>query len=233
MKKILAFLFIFTTILLSSCGDKTDTTKRVDNPDQALAAALNLETVKAGDLLNEVDETQEDYYKIIAAKDIKASLVVYESNLDAALENANGRTQSLSVSYLTFIEFSDIEKAGIISQLFNDNSKLKAALFSDSFELNKVNAWTKSFKEGVSDLQAAYTNGQRNNALSVIYLPIYVEHYQESKCLLEAYALVPVYYEITTVNEGVTSKALFNNYSKPALTFNSNNFLGKPQEETE
>lgn len=221
MKKTFIFIFSMLALMftLTSCSSKELLTKRTDNPNTTLAASLKLDSVKNGVVLNAYDNTQDDYYVIKIAEDANSTLIAYDSMLDSTLELTEGRTESLVVSPLTFNkEISDTEKVNIITEVFEEN-KL-ASKITVSFEIKTTTTWATKLVAGVEELQNAYLEGQRDNALSIVYLPVFVEHYQDGKNVLEVYVLIPLYYEITTVSEGKSSSEVFNSFAKPELLFN-------------
>ena len=75
MKKICTLIFVCSLLfMVSSCSKKQDIVTRKDNPSNEMITTLNLEGVKNGNSLIEVDNTANEYY------DIYISLRTYNSS---------------------------------------------------------------------------------------------------------------------------------------------------------
>lgn len=228
MKKIFTVLLLLISMTLVSCNNNSkDDTKRMDVPSSDLITELKLETVKNGKTLKEIDTTKTEYYSIKIAEDAHSTLFAYNTSLDATIdlhEEKGEKLQSFSVNPLTFTgEITSTEATQIISEIFDAETGITKELLGISFELKTMNAWTTAMD--VSSLLEAYRDGQRDNYLSVIYLPTLVEHISGGKSVLEAYVIVPVYYEFTTIQQNVNSSNIIKEFPVHELTFNENNLL--------
>lgn len=228
MKKILTALLLLVSMALVSCNNNTkDDTKRMDVPSNALITELKLESVKSGKTIKEIDTTKTEYYSIKIAEDAYSTLFAYNTSLDATIaqhEENGEKLQSFSVNPLTFTgEITSTETTQIINEIFDLETGITKEVLGVSFEIKVMNAWTATLD--ASSLLEAYRNDQRDNYLSVIYLPTLVEHISGGKSVLEAYVMVPVYYEFTTIRQNVNSSDTVKEFPVQELTFNENNLL--------
>lgn len=225
MKKILTLILMLCSFALVSCNSgQADDSKRIDVPSSELVESLKLESVKNGKSIKEVDKTQKEYYEIKIAEDTPSTLFVYNSMLDGMLEEHGSSLQSINVNPLTFTaEITTTEAAKIMSEVFDASTGITKEALGLDFDLTASTSWTKALD--AKDVVSAYNDGKRNNSLSIIYLPTYVEHVQNSKSVLTVYVFIPVYYEFTTYSDGKVESSRFDNLPIPALTFNENNLL--------
>ena len=233
MKKICTLIFVCSLLfMVSSCSKKQDIVTRKDNPSNEMITTLNLEGVKNGNSLIEVDNTANEYYDIKMAADYNSTFFVHTTNLDNIAKEQGDKIHSLSIKPLTFTsDITTTETSNIINKFYGD-SGIKAKqdlavsvnISNDSWD--KQTYWNYNVKNGVSDAIDKFLNGEMTNInLSVIYLPTYIEHYQDSKLSLAIYAMLPVYFEITTLKDGKIESEAFNNISTPAISFTDNNLL--------
>ncbi len=225
MKKILTVLLVVFSFVLVSCNNGSkDDSKRIDVPSSELVETLKLESVKNGKSLKEVDKTQKEYYEIKIAEDTKSTLFVYNSMLDGLLEEHGNSLQTLNVNPLTFTaEITTTESSKIMSEVFDSTSGITKETLNLDFDLMTSTSWSNSIS--AKDVVNAYKDGKRDNSLSIIYLPTYVEHVQNSKSVLAVYVLIPVYYEITTFSNDKVESSKFSGLPIHSLTFNENNLL--------
>lgn len=221
MKKILSIFLIAISVLLASCGKKdTETTTRIDNPSAETVASLKLEDVKNGKAIKEVSDA-EDYYVIKIANDAKASMFAHNTALDELIEANKKLLKTVNVSPLVFTsQIKEEEKTAIMKEVYDSKTGITKASLGVDFELKSAKKWTVELN--CSDVVDAYLNSnQKNNNISKIYLPLYVERYAKNELTLKVYVMLPVYYALTTINDGVNSDSVFKNFATPTLNFDA------------
>lgn len=221
MKKILAFLLILSSFTLASCKGK-DTTKRIDQPSEELIAEFQLDKVAEGVSIVEVDKSKKEYYDIKIASDAKSTLFVYNSMLDSTFEEHKELLRDVVVNPLVFkgaIYTDEKELTTICSTVFDSKKGLTGERLGVSFDLITTTTWTS--KVDAREAVDAYLNdGVKNNCVSIIYLPIKVEHVDNSKSVLESHILMPIYYELTTYTDGVIASDKFAGFEIKEIEFN-------------
>lgn len=228
MKKILGIFLIAISLLLVSCGKKdTETTTRIDSPSAETVSSLKLESVKNGKTIKAAPTDSEDYYIIKIAEDAKGSLFAHNTALDETIDANKKLMRSINVSPLTFTSsITEEEKAAIMKEVYASETGITKASLGVDFELKSVKKWTVELD--CEDIVDAYLNSnQKNNNISKIYLPLYVEHYVKNEVTLKAYVMIPVYYAFTTINDGVNSDATFKDFAVATLSFDSETNLLK------
>lgn len=221
MKKILSIFLIAISVLLASCGKKdTETTTRIDNPSAETVASLKLEDVKNGKAIKEVSDA-EDYYVIKIANDAKASMFAHNTALDELIDVNKKLLKTVNVSPLVFTsQIKEEEKTAIMKEVYDSKTGITKASLGVDFELKSAKKWTVELN--CSDVVDAYLNSnQKNNNISKIYLPLYVERYAKNELTLKVYVMLPVYYALTTINDGVNSDSVFKNFPTPTLNFDA------------
>jgi len=221
MKKILTFLLILSCFTLASCKSK-DTTKRIDQPTDELVAEFKLDAVASGVSIVEVNKSKKEYYDIKMASDAKSTLFVYNSMLDSAIEKNKESLREVIVNPLVFesdIYVDQEELTKICSTVFDSKKGLTSERLGVSFDLIPTTTWVS--KINARDMVDKYINESvRNNCVSIVYLPIKVEHVDNSKSVLESHILMPVYYELTTCTDGVIASETFKGLDIKEVVFN-------------
>lgn len=215
MKKILTVFVLMLTLVLASCGTTQDTSIRKDNPSSEMNTLLGLDSVKNGKSINEVDTSSKDYYNIKLAEDKKSSLFVYNCMIDSVLKESEERLRFLTVNPLIFTaDFTVDETTKIAGDLY---SVLTKEYLGVGFDINVSSSWGTTID--AKDVMQAYVDGQRDNSISIVYLPVYVEHYQNSQMVLSAFVIMPVYYEVTTFSNDKIQSEAFNGYTIKDVKF--------------
>ena len=231
MKKIIfgflsAFILMFS---LASCSNGDNVSKRVDNPKKEVYDELDLELVKNGTDVFSYDATKSDYFRMQIASDFESSMFVYELDLDDYLSDenikANGGSAISAVTFnvLTFSgEITVNEKTSIISAFYNESTGIKSKIYG-TFDVFTAKAWTS--EASLKDVKTKYDAGQKDNCLAVIYIPTYITRVKANEVVLQAFAMMPVYYELTTFDGALFDSKYLNDYPIVDLTFNQNNLL--------
>lgn len=215
MKKILTVFVLMLTLVLASCGTTQDNSLRKDNPSSEMSELLGLDSVKSGSNITEVDVVSKDYYNIKLAEDKKSSLFVYNCLIDSILEESEERLRFLTVNPLIFTaDFTVDETTKIAGNLY---SVVNKEYLGVGFDINVSSSWGTTID--AKDVMQAYVDGQRDNCISIVYLPAYVEHYQNNQMVLSAYVIMPVYYEMTTFKDNKIQSETFNGYTIKDVKF--------------
>lgn len=192
MKKRIALLSMIGILALSACNKKQDTTKRSDNPSTKNVEALQLDLVKNGSLLKEVDSSVADYVTVKVAEEYKNTLFYLTTDLTETFEQHKNLTKSISFSALTFTSnITDAEKSSLTSYFYDEKGIEALDL---GFDVSKDLGWET--KVDVATYINDYTENKNNYSISVIYMPALVTHYQTSFTSLECYVMFPLYYQI-------------------------------------
>lgn len=210
MKKILALLLMVASLTLASCGGKKDDTKRIDQPNEQIALDLKLEDVKNGNSIVEVDTSKKEYYDIKMAQDANSTLFVYNVMIDDQFESNGSLIRDAQVKPLIFTnKIHEEEAIEICSTVFDPKEGITKEELGVSFDIIARTNWVASIS--LEDAYNAYINNDvRNNCISIVYLPVLVEHVENSKSVLEIFVMMPVYYEVTTITDGVIASEAFN-----------------------
>lgn len=195
----------------------------MDNPSASLVTELNLESVKNGKTIHEVDTTAKNYYSVKTAEDVSSVLFVYNCSLDDTLESIKKNLKEYDIYSLSFVNSITAQEQSQIASIVYKSDEITKDKLNVSFDLKKASSWNIKVKAG--DVLEKYLEGQRNNYLSILYLPIYVQHVEKSQSVLEVYAFVPIYYDFTIIESGNINKEELKGFPTPALTFNENNLL--------
>ncbi len=226
MKKYFLIIMIVFIGLLTACSNGTkDTNTRVDAPSENLTNVLKLNSVQEGKEIKEVDKTKKEYYSIRIAEDTKSTLFVYNTMVDSQIEEHKTKIETFNINPLTFSsQITTTEATKIMSEIFDAKTGITKETLGVDFNLKASSAWTRTIK--AKEVVDAYINqNQRDNALSIIYLPVYVEHVQNNKTTLKVFVMVPVYYELTTCIQGVVQAETFKDIPVLNLSFTEDNLL--------
>ncbi|MBE6137356.1 MAG: hypothetical protein E7176_03065 [Erysipelotrichaceae bacterium] len=225
MKKILALLLILASITLASCGKKKDDTKRIDQPGEAIALDLKLEEAKNGVRIVDVNTSKKEYYDIRMANDAHSTLFVYNVMLDEQFETHGNLIRDAQIKPLIFTaNIYEEETVKICSTVFDSKEGITKEELGVSFDIMARSSWVDSIN--LEDSYNAYVNdGVKNNCVSIVYLPLFVEHVEDSKSVLEIYVMMPVYYELTTCADGVISSTAFDGLAVKEFVFTEDYLL--------
>ncbi len=192
MKKKIALLSIITILALSSCSQKTDTTKRSDDPNTNNKTALKLSDVSNGILVKELNEEDTDYVSAKIANNYNDTLFYLTTSITEPLKKYGSLTKSINVSPLTFISnITDDEKAALSNYFYDEEG-----LYSKDYEISNLDTFSNwESKIDISNILNDF-NEEDEYEISVIYIPTYVTHYATSYTALECYVMVPLYYQI-------------------------------------
>lgn len=227
MKKILSLFLIAISILLVSCGKKdTVVATRKDNPTAESIESFKLESVKNGKTIKTVEEDK-NYYVIKIAEDAKSTLFAHHTAIDNLIEEHKTLFKTVKISPLSFTNtFNSYEVNEIMAEVFDSKTGITKELLGVDFDLKANKKWVIEIK--CNDVVDAYLNdNQKNNYVSKVYLPMYVEHYENNEPTLKAYVMVPVYYALTTINDDVNSDTVFNSIDSKELVFDEKTNLLK------
>ena len=192
MKKSLALLSLAGVILLASCQQKTDTTKRSDNPSEANRTALKLDLVDSGSLIKTVSD-QADYVTVKTATNVTDTLFYFTTDLTEVLEEHGTLNKSINIKPLAFTtNITSAEQSALASYLYSEDGIVaKNVGFTISSDLS---SWET--KVSVEAVAKDYVDSKANYSISVIYVPTLVTHYATSYTALECYVMFPLYYQI-------------------------------------
>ena len=183
---------------LTSCKKTETIARRVDSPSSETIAKLNLDSVKNGIDAYEFDNTSKNYYDIKIAEDSKSTIVVYNTAIDSFLEQHGDRNEKVNVAPLVFSgEITATEKTEILKNAYSSTTKLTNDLLNVGFEIDYGTNWGKSYS--LKDVYKAYLDGQKNNYVSVAYIPLHVVEISNEVEILNVYVLIPLHVELTTI----------------------------------
>lgn len=209
---------------LTSCKKTETIARRVDSPSSETIAKLNLDSVKNGIDAYEFDNTSKNYYDIKIAEDSKSTIVVYNTAIDSFLEQHGDRNERVNVAPLTFSgEITATEKTEILKNAYSSTTKLTKDLLNVGFEIDYGTNWGKSYS--LKDVYKSYLDGQKNNYVSVAYIPLHVVEISNEVEILNVYVLIPLHVELTTIENNTNSYSEFNSLKTVELTFDESNTL--------
>lgn len=210
MKKIYGIILLGLCILMASCsgspqqeiGNLVDTHSVSDELKETLG--LNNLTVS----LNNPATADPNYQNVVISTDLNESLFSYMINLDAIFENNGDRAISANVQPLTFVSGISSDYQSMLYTLLNDsNNGLTKEKLEVEYDL-AIRGWSTSVS--LRDAYRDYTDGERNQVLAIVYLPIKFVVFESSTTKLDVHIMVPVYYGITSYENNQFADAAFN-----------------------
>lgn len=209
---------------LTSCKKTETIARRVDSPSTETADLLKLDSVKNGVDAYEFDNTAKNYYDIKIAEDASSTIVVYNTAIDSFLEQHGDRNERVNVYPLAFSgEINVTEKSEIVRNAYSSTTKITKENLNVSFDIDYGTSWGSEYS--LKDVYKAYLDGQRNNYVSVAYLPIHVVEVSNEVEILNVYVLIPLHVELTTIENNTNSYENFKSLKTVELPFNEDKTL--------
>lgn len=207
MKKLFAICLAILGIALVSCAgaDKQDLESRRE--DSVSAEIKELYNLNFDDATNSKaiyvgDERKDSYYDIYLAADPKASLFVYNLNID---EKIDSHLKSFPVNTLIFAHsIYDDEKQAFISEFYNSDYGIPSYDLGFTVDTSKaMKGWSKT----VTNSYVADANEELEDDIniSIAYLPTYFVRTYKNNVILKAYVFVPVYVAFTANNQEIVA----------------------------
>ena len=182
-----------------------------------------------GQLLGEssVKTTRFDIY---VSKDANNSLFVYNYDLTEYFSGSNGKNNktvtvsSLAMSMVSDAEVYSSEKSSIVSQAFDSKIGVSTLFADAAFKVNSLSSWTTSLSSSLA--YKAFKKDSKTISLSVVYMPLYVEHYVKTQAVLKEYVFLPVHVSFTTSDgKELVENEWVDSTIKSLTTVNLENYL--------
>lgn len=224
MKKLALVLMLLITVCLTGCkSDKREAI--IDLPSTEISTALNLDSVKNGKSINSEIDKSGNFIDVKVAKDTEASLFYDIIELD---EYLNKLFKGINLNVLLFNNKVSGDVLRFVAELNNKDYGITAESIGKNFTVDdnsgvffKNIATTKN----VSLPKGYDTSEEKENAIVVVYLPVYCIYNENSTDYTKIFMLVPVYYNFTYVSGNSVEDANVTGMTNYQITLDKNGLL--------
>ena len=224
MKKLALVLMLLLTICLTGCtSDKR--VAIIDTPAADINTALNLDLVKSGKSINSEIDKSGNFYDVKVATDAKASLFYDVIDLDDYL---NKSFKGINVNVLLFNNKVGNDIINFIAEINNKNYGITEESIGFDFATdNNSGVFFKSvaLSNNVKSPEGYDTSAEKENALVVVYLPVYCIYTENNTDYTKIFMLVPVYYSYTYVTDSIVEDVNVKGMTNYKIILDENNLL--------
>jgi hypothetical protein len=145
--------------------------------------------------------TEVTRYELYVGTTASSTLFTYNYDLTSMLEayksnNKTATVNALAMEMTSSATMYSSEKSAVIAQAYSKTTGVSSVLTDVSFVVELQSAWSTTIS--TTNAYKAFKDDNKTVSLSIVYMPIYVQHYYKSQIVLKEYVFLPVHISFTT-----------------------------------